>query len=171
MARVACVKRHPMIRRCCMRLRVPARGRLPLFTHAVGGGLGKCERVRGPQALLSSLPRDPELQALGAPLPRWSRTIGKILRHQGCILDEPTRRRKPLSPREPLEEMHWDGHPMHPPSQLTRKLTRSRWWRSSPWWMLDPPSCFRLRSTRTSLPKPPSRRSCRSFDSMACLPC
>ncbi len=32
------------------------------------------QRVPGPKALLSSLPRDPELQALGAPLPRSSRT-------------------------------------------------------------------------------------------------
>lgn len=66
------------------------------------------QRVPGPKALLYYLPRDPELQALGAPLPRSTRTIWKILRQQGCILDEPTRRRKPLEPREPLEEVQID---------------------------------------------------------------
>jgi transposase InsO family protein len=66
------------------------------------------QRVPGPKALLYSLPRDPELQVLGAPLPRSTRTIWKILRQQGCLLDEPTRRRKPLEPREPLEEVQID---------------------------------------------------------------
>jgi hypothetical protein len=66
------------------------------------------QRVPGPKALLYYLPRDPDLQALGAPLPRSTRTIWKILRQQGCILDKPTRHRKPLEPREPLEEVQLD---------------------------------------------------------------
>jgi hypothetical protein len=65
------------------------------------------QRVPGPKALLYYLPRDAQLQALGAPLPRSTRTIWKILRPQGCILEEPTRRQK-LSPREPLEEVQMD---------------------------------------------------------------
>jgi hypothetical protein len=66
------------------------------------------QRVPGPKALLYSLPRDAELQALGAPLPRSTKTIWKILRQQGCILDEPIRRHNPLEPREPLEEVQLD---------------------------------------------------------------
>lgn len=66
------------------------------------------QRVAGPKALLYYLPRDAELQALGAPLPRSTRTIWKILRQNGCILDEPTRRRKPQELREPLEEVQLD---------------------------------------------------------------
>ncbi len=66
------------------------------------------QRVPGPKALLYYLPRDPELQALGVPLPRSTRTIWKILRKEGCILDELSRRRKPLEPREPLEEVQMD---------------------------------------------------------------
>ena len=37
------------------------------------------KRVPGPRALLYYLPRDPELQELGAALPRSTRTIWKIL--------------------------------------------------------------------------------------------
>jgi hypothetical protein len=66
------------------------------------------QRVPGPKALLYYLPRDPARQDLSAPLPRSTRTIWKILRQQGCILDEPTRRHQPLDPREPLEEVHLD---------------------------------------------------------------
>jgi hypothetical protein len=66
------------------------------------------QRVPGPKALLYSLPRDAELQALGSPLPRSSRTVWKILRQQGCILDEPTRSHKPLELRQPLEEVQMD---------------------------------------------------------------
>jgi hypothetical protein len=66
------------------------------------------QRVPGPKALLYYLPRDAELQALGAPLPRSTRTIWKILRQQGCILDEPTRHRKRRELREPLEEVQMD---------------------------------------------------------------
>ena len=66
------------------------------------------QRVPGPKALLYYLPRDAELQALGAPLPRSTRTIWKILRQAGCILKESTRRHQKLAPREPLEEVQMD---------------------------------------------------------------
>ena len=66
------------------------------------------QRVPGPKALLYYLARDAELQALGAPLPRSTRTIWKILRKEGCILDEPTHRHKPLELRQPLEEIQMD---------------------------------------------------------------
>src|SRR5579859_139852 len=66
------------------------------------------QRVPGPKALLYYLPRDLELQALGAPLPRSTRTVWKILREQGCILDEPNRHHEPLEPRQPLEEVQMD---------------------------------------------------------------
>jgi hypothetical protein len=76
------------------------------------------QRVPGPKALLYSLPRDPDLQALGAPLPRSTRTIWKILRQQGCMLDKPTRHRKPLEPREPLAEVQLDAQGcVHRPSR------------------------------------------------------
>src|SRR5579871_348633 len=66
------------------------------------------QRVPGPKALLYYLPRDPELQALGAPFPRSTRTIWKILRKNGYILDAPQSRHKPREPREPLEEVQMD---------------------------------------------------------------
>lgn len=65
-------------------------------------------RVPGPKALLYYLPRDPELQELGLPLPKSTRTIWKILCRNGMI-DEPSKRkRRPLPPREPLEEIQMD---------------------------------------------------------------
>jgi hypothetical protein len=75
------------------------------------------QRVPGPKALHNSLPRDAELQALGAPLPRSTRTIWKILRQQGCILDEPTRHRKRRELREPREEVQMDAQ------RCVRRLT------------------------------------------------
>ncbi len=64
--------------------------------------------VPGPKTLLYYFPRDPELQALGIPLPRSTRTVGKILRQQGCILDDPTRHHHPLELRQPLDEIQMD---------------------------------------------------------------
>ncbi len=86
------------------------------------------QRVPGPKALLYYLPRDAELQALGAALPRSTRTIWKILRQEGCILDEPTRRRKPLEPHEPLEEVQMDAEGReHRPCRSGREAaTRGR---------------------------------------------
>ncbi len=49
------------------------------------------KRVPGPKAILSSLPRDPALQARTAPLPRSTRTIWKILKRNDRIV-HPTRR-------------------------------------------------------------------------------
>jgi len=85
------------------------------------------QRVPGPKALLDYLPRDAELQALGAPLPRSTRTIWKILRQAGCMLEEPTRRRQKLAPREPLEEVQMDGYLMPAPFLPMRKANSNMW--------------------------------------------
>lgn len=68
----------------------------------------KLHRVPGPKALLYYLPRDPELKALGVPLPRSSRTVWKILRKNGCLLAPFKAEKKPLEPKEPLEEVQTD---------------------------------------------------------------
>ena len=74
------------------------------------------QRVPGPKALLYYLPRDAEL-SLGPPLggKPWALPclvrpgrVFKILRQNGCILDEPTRHHEPLELREPLEEVQMD---------------------------------------------------------------
>ncbi len=65
-------------------------------------------RVPGPRALLYYLPRDPEVQALQVPLPHSTRTVWKILHKHGCILERPTPKKRPLEPREPLEEIQMD---------------------------------------------------------------
>jgi len=66
------------------------------------------QRVPGPKAILYFLQRDASLQALGIRAPRSTRTVWKILRKAGCILDPPQRKRRPLPPREPLEEIQVD---------------------------------------------------------------
>jgi transposase InsO family protein len=66
------------------------------------------QRVPGPKAILYFLQRDASLQALGIRVPRSTRTVWKILRKAGCILDPPQRKRRPLPPREPLEEIQVD---------------------------------------------------------------
>jgi transposase InsO family protein len=66
------------------------------------------QRVPGPKAILYYLPRDSAAQALGLPLPRSTRTIWKILRQHGRIELELPRRRQPLPPRDPLEEVQLD---------------------------------------------------------------
>jgi hypothetical protein len=65
-------------------------------------------RVPGPKAILYYLPRDPEAQALGVPLPRSTRTIWKILRQHGRIALELPRRHRPLERPAPLEEVQMD---------------------------------------------------------------
>jgi hypothetical protein len=65
-------------------------------------------RVPGPRALLYYRPRDPEVQGLQVPLPRSTRTVWKILHKHGCILERPTPKKRPLEPREPLEEIQMD---------------------------------------------------------------
>jgi transposase InsO family protein len=66
------------------------------------------QRIPGPRALLYYLPRDPELQALQAPLPRSSRTVWKILHKHGCILECPMSKKQPRELRAPLEEVQMD---------------------------------------------------------------
>jgi transposase InsO family protein len=66
------------------------------------------QRVAGSRTILYYLHRDPELQAQGLRLPRSARTIWKILRKLGLILDPPGARHQPLPPREPLEEVQID---------------------------------------------------------------
>src|SRR5215469_8022245 len=66
------------------------------------------QRVPGPKALLYYLPRDPELQEWGLPLPKSTRTIWKILHNNGLIESTSKRKKRPLAPREPLEEVQMD---------------------------------------------------------------
>jgi transposase InsO family protein len=66
------------------------------------------QRVPGPKTILYFLQKDTSLQSQGIEVPRSTRTVWKILRSQGCILDPPERKRKPLPERQPLEEMQAD---------------------------------------------------------------
>lgn len=66
------------------------------------------KRVPGPKALLYYLPRDPELQELGVPLPRSTRTIWRILHKHQLIPERKEVKRQPLAPRQPLEEVQMD---------------------------------------------------------------
>jgi hypothetical protein len=66
------------------------------------------KRIPGSRTILYYLHRDPELQAQGLRVPRSARTIWKILRQEGLILDPPAARHQPLLPREPLEEVQID---------------------------------------------------------------
>jgi transposase InsO family protein len=66
------------------------------------------QRVPGSRTILFYLHRDPDLQVQGLRVPRSARTIWKILRQEGLILDPPAARHRPLPPREPLEEVQID---------------------------------------------------------------
>lgn len=66
------------------------------------------KRVPGPRALLSDLPRDPELQAGQLPLPRSRRTIWMILPATGCLIPRAKELPHPSELREPLEEIQMD---------------------------------------------------------------
>jgi transposase InsO family protein len=66
------------------------------------------QRVPGPKALVYSLQRDPDLQALGVPVPRSARTVWKLLRKLGYLLPHEPRQHQPLEPRDPLEEVQVD---------------------------------------------------------------
>ena len=131
------------------------------------------QRVPGPKALLSYLPRDAELQADGALLCLAPpERVFKILRQQGCILEEPTRRRQKLSPREPLEEVQMDGYLMPAPSLPMRKASSNTWWRFSTAdrrWNLYPAQ--RPGASGLSCAIWPSRLLYNFCGSMACLPC
>lgn len=65
-------------------------------------------RVPGPKALLYYLRHDRELQELGVPLPRSTRTIWKILHKHQMIAKPREVKRKPLPRRDPLEEVQMD---------------------------------------------------------------
>ncbi|HEY1351634.1 MAG TPA: integrase core domain-containing protein [Ktedonobacteraceae bacterium] len=66
------------------------------------------KRVPGPRALLSYLPRDPELQAAQVPLPRCNRTIWKLLHATGCLAPRSKEPPSPTDLRKPLEEIQMD---------------------------------------------------------------
>jgi transposase InsO family protein len=66
------------------------------------------QRTPGPRAILYYLHRDAELAANAIVPPRSTRTIWKILRKLGYILDPPERTRRPQEPREPLQEVQMD---------------------------------------------------------------
>jgi transposase-like protein len=67
------------------------------------------KRVPGPRALLSSLPRDPELQAAHVALPRSSRTNWKIWHATGCLIPRSKEPPHPNELRKPLEEIQMDA--------------------------------------------------------------
>ena len=69
---------------------------------------GNLQRVPGPEAIVYYLQCDPTLKAAGVRLPRSQTTIWKILRQAGCIPQSHRRRRRPLEPRQPGEEVQFD---------------------------------------------------------------
>jgi hypothetical protein len=60
------------------------------------------QRTPGPRTILYYLKRDADLQAQGVVPPTSTRTIWKILRQLGFILDPPERTRQPPELREPM---------------------------------------------------------------------
>jgi hypothetical protein len=66
------------------------------------------QRTPGPRAILYYLHRDQELQAQSLSLPRSTRTIWRILRQRGCILDTPDRHHRPQDRPLPMEEIQLD---------------------------------------------------------------
>jgi transposase InsO family protein len=66
------------------------------------------QRTPGPRTILYYLKRDPDLQAQGVVPPTSTRTIWKILRKLGFLLDPAERTRKPSEPRDPLQEVQTD---------------------------------------------------------------
>ncbi len=66
------------------------------------------QRTPGPRTILYYLKRDADLAAQGIVPPRSTRTIWKILRKLGLILDPVERLHKPLEPRGPLQEIQMD---------------------------------------------------------------
>jgi transposase len=66
------------------------------------------QRTPGPRTILYYLKRDADLAAQGIVAPRSTRTIWKILRKLGFILDPVERTHKPLEPCEPLQEVQTD---------------------------------------------------------------
>jgi hypothetical protein len=66
------------------------------------------QRIPGPRTILYYLKRDPDLAAQGIAPPRSTRTIWKLLRKLGFILDPSERAHKTLPPCEPLQEVQID---------------------------------------------------------------
>ena len=66
------------------------------------------QRVPGPEAILSSIHRDPALHQAGVRLPHSQTTIWKILRQAGYIAQDRRRKPKPSEPRQPGEEVQFD---------------------------------------------------------------
>ncbi len=66
------------------------------------------QRTPGPRTILYYLKRDAHLAAQGIVAPRSTRTVWKILRTLGLILDPAERTHKPLEPCEPLQEVQMD---------------------------------------------------------------
>jgi Homeodomain-like domain len=66
------------------------------------------QRVPGPEAILYYLHRDPSLTHADRRLPRSQTPIWKILRQAGYIAQDRRRKPKPLSPRQPGEEVQFD---------------------------------------------------------------
>src|SRR6266496_1857345 len=66
------------------------------------------QRTPGPRAIIYYLHRDADLAAQGIVPPTSTRTIWKILRTLGLILDPAERTHKPLEPCEPLQEVQMD---------------------------------------------------------------
>jgi len=66
------------------------------------------QRTPGPRTILYYLKHDADLQAQGVVPPTSTRTIWKLLRKLGLILDPAERTRKPLEPCEPMQEVQMD---------------------------------------------------------------
>lgn len=133
---------------------------------------GNLQRIPGPKALLYYLPRDPELQELGLPLPRSTRTIWKILCKNGMIAEEPKGKKRPLEAREPLEEVQMDGHRISLQFQGARvhKASSNILSRSVTLWMQVPLYCSRLRRVRIFTPRRPCKPSSPFSKNMVVLP-
>ena len=112
------------------------------------------QRTPGPRAILSYLHRDADLAAAGLTPPRSTRTIWKILRQLGYILDPPERKHRPSEPREPLQEVQMDAHSTLLPFPLIQKASTSMSSRCSILSMLAPPFCSRPRPMMIFMRKP-----------------
>jgi hypothetical protein len=83
------------------------------------------KRIPGSRTILYYLHRDPDLQAQGLPVPRSARTIWKIMRKLGLILDPPDARhqRQPEWPRFSLGFASVSALFRHPAQRLSAKAS------------------------------------------------
>jgi hypothetical protein len=102
------------------------------------------QRTPGPRTILYYLKRDADLQAQGIVPPTSTRTIWKILRQLGYILDPPEHTHKPLPPLEPLQEVQMDFKDATTVPADPRSASSSMWSKCSTLSMLAPPSCSAL---------------------------